>query len=620
MKRKLLVALGVVVAIAIAGGMYSFFRSDVQGAQKAADRFAQAWTASQLNTLAFSNAQPADVTTQYRAAIGNLSSMPVHATVESIRVKGSVAHATLDVDWAVGQNNWKYTTDLTLEKGKTWKPVWNLVTIQPDLADGSSLSSVRTQPKRADILGPNGQTLVTDSPVVEVGVAPQRTTDPDGLAKQLAELLDVDANALAAQIKAAKPDAFVSVITLRQSDYDAKKAKLQPLPGTVFRQSTLPLAPTRQFASALLGRVGPVTADMIKSSNGRYVNGDIGGVSGVQAQYDERLSGAAGITVNLTAKDAPSRQLFTVPPIAGQPVQLTIDSVYQNAADNALAGQVKPSAFVAMQASTGNVLAVSNGPGVGGNDNALVGQYPPGSSFKVITTYALLQKGVTAAQNVACPPTITVDGRTFKNAEDEAFASAPFSTDFAKSCNTAFVSLAPKVPGPTLPDAAKAFGIGSDWKLGVPAFSGSVPEPKSPVQLAATAFGQGNTLVSPLAMANVAASVASGTARTPLIVTDPAPASGTSAPLDPASIATLQSLMRQVVTSGTGTAVAHVPGGEVRGKTGTAEFGTDDPPKSHAWFIGYQGDIAFAVFVEGGEFGGDTAAPISAKFLMALPH
>ena len=77
-------------------------------------------------------------------------------------------------------------------------------------------------------------------------------------------------------------------------------------------------------------------------------------------------------------------------------------------------------------------------------------------------------------------------------------------------------------------------------------------------------------------------------------------------------------MLRSVVTEGTATALAGAPGGPVFGKTGTAEFGTATPPKTHAWFTGYQGDIAFAVLVEEGRSGGSVAAPIARSFLTAL--
>jgi cell division protein FtsI/penicillin-binding protein 2 len=76
--------------------------------------------------------------------------------------------------------------------------------------------------------------------------------------------------------------------------------------------------------------------------------------------------------------------------------------------------------------------------------------------------------------------------------------------------------------------------------------------------------------------------------------------------------------MRAVVTEGTGTALKGVPGGPVMGKTGTAEFGPKNPPDTHAWFTGYQSDLAFAVIVEGGGFGAKVAAPLAADFLRRL--
>jgi len=82
--------------------------------------------------------------------------------------------------------------------------------------------------------------------------------------------------------------------------------------------------------------------------------------------------------------------------------------------------------------------------------------------------------------------------------------------------------------------------------------------------------------------------------------------------------AVLQELTRLVVTSGTGTALAGVPGGPVGGKTGTAEFGSQVPPRTHSWFTGYQGDVAFAVLVEDGGFGAAVAAPLAAAFLRGL--
>ena len=82
-------------------------------------------------------------------------------------------------------------------------------------------------------------------------------------------------------------------------------------------------------------------------------------------------------------------------------------------------------------------------------------------------------------------------------------------------------------------------------------------------------------------------------------------------------LGTLRTLMRSVVTSGTGTALASLPG-EIRGKSGTAEYGGGDPPPTHAWFIATRGDLALAVLVEDGESGGRVAAPVARRFFEAL--
>jgi membrane peptidoglycan carboxypeptidase len=128
-----------------------------------------------------------------------------------------------------------------------------------------------------------------------------------------------------------------------------------------------------------------------------------------------------------------------------------------------------------------------------------------------------------------------------------------------------------------------------------------VPKPRDETEMAATMIGQGRVLASPLAMALVAAAVADGTARSPVLVTDPTGEGSSSTQLDQASLKIpvddLRALMREVVTDGTGKK-AEAPGG-VSGKTGTAEFGDKAPFNTHAWFIGFSGDIAVSVIVEG---------------------
>ena len=243
------------------------------------------------------------------------------------------------------------------------------------------------------------------------------------------------------------------------------------------------------------------------------------------------------------------------------------------------------------------------------------GTYAPGSTFKVVSTAALLRDGLDVGDTVKCPTTIEAGGRQFKNFEGGAAGAVPFSRDFAVSCNTAFVSLAPRLAPDALTRTARDYGLGRKLELALPAAGGKVPPGEDAVERAAAMIGQHEILASPLAMALVAATVADGRWRAPRLLAGdprrPGPALGGS------ERDTLRSLMRLVVTEGSGTALAGVPG-EVRGKSGTAEFGGGDPPPTHAWFIAFRDDLAVAVLVERGRSGGSVAAPLAARFFNAL--
>ncbi len=178
------------------------------------------------------------------------------------------------------------------------------------------------------------------------------------------------------------------------------------------------------------------------------------------------------------------------------------------------------------------------------------------------------------------------------------------------------MTLADALSDSDLVAAAERFGFGVPYDAGVGATGGDFPDPADAADRASAAIGQGRVLASPLHMASVAAAVASGTWRAPRI-TGPTPDLPPIV-LDPATVAILADLMREVVRTGTGTSAA-IAGQDVAGKTGTAEFGSAEPPETHAWFIGFRGSLAFAVLVEGGGVGGQVAAPIAAKFLAAAP-
>ncbi len=364
---------------------------------------------------------------------------------------------------------------------------------------------------------------------------------------------------------------------------------------------------------------------MVEESNGVYQAGDEAGLSGIAARYDERLRGTPGVQVEVVGGDGDGDGLFAVEPTPGQPLQTTLDQRLQGQAEAALA-EVRPaSAIVAIRPSTGDVLAAASGAGGGGNSTATVGQYAPGSTFKVVTSLALLRSGLTPASVLSCPATTVVDGKSFKNYDDypsTGLGRIPLSTAVANSCNTAFINARDDAPPPDLAAAAAALGLGVDHDLGLPAYFGAVPatdeEAGSETGRAASLIGQGRVTASPLAMAAVAASVAKGATVVPTILTDqPTDENTPQEPLTSGEAEQLRGLMRGVVTQGSGSFLADLPGAPVLAKTGTAEFGAKEPLQTHAWMIAVQGDLAVAVFVDVGESGSQTAGPILERFLRA---
>jgi cell division protein FtsI/penicillin-binding protein 2 len=329
------------------------------------------------------------------------------------------------------------------------------------------------------------------------------------------------------------------------------------------------------------------------------------------------LAGAPGVTVN--SSDGTS--LFAQEPEDGTDVRTTLDPRVQEAAEAALAGAdlKAPAALVAIDIPSGEVIASANSPTTG-FDRAITGRYAPGSTFKVATAYAYLTRGITTpSSRVPCPETATVDGRAFRNYAGESISGMPtFAQDFTVSCNTAFVGLSERLEPTDLTDAARALGVGGGWadRLGVAgAFDGSVPTTNGGTDAAAAAIGQGRIEVSPLSMAVMAGSIGRGTFVAPVLVDTPEAGVRRPAPLDGEAVGQLRSMMSSVVAAGTGKVLRGTPGGSVRGKSGTAEFGNSPDALPRAWFMGYQGDVAFAVLVEEGKTGGTVAAPIAKSFL-----
>lgn len=528
---------------------------------------------------------------------------------------------TFQVDADVeGIGTWSYeTTATTVQSGDAWKVAWSPALLHPELTAGTALERRRQLPSRGAILDRAGRELTSNRQVFRIGVVPGKA-EP-GSYPTFADLLGVDGAALRRRAQAAEPDWFVDVITLRAPDYQPVRSRLLRVPGVSVDPGRLPLAPSPTWGRAVLGTVAPATAETMQYAGPLALDTDLVGASGLQAAYEEQLAGTPGGSVALVDRRSGEQQrlLWRTQPVDGEPLRTTLDYRFQDAAERAIAGQRKTTVLVAVDARTGEVLADANGPEVTSYNTGFVGQYPPGSTFKVVSSAALIAAGQDIDAPAQCPSTTVVDGKSFKNYEFSSLpAGATFADAIAASCNTTVVGLADHLDDAALANAAgNMFGIGAEWDLPLEASSGSVPVATDLVDRAASMIGQGRVLMSPLGLAMAAATVASGQARTPSLVPEQGgrPAAD---PLPDPVADDLRTIMRLVVTEGTATSLRGLPG-DVSAKTGTAEYSTADPPRTHGWLIGFRGDVAFACLVVNGEGGNSDAGPVVRRFLELAP-
>jgi Penicillin binding protein transpeptidase domain len=326
--------------------------------------------------------------------------------------------------------------------------------------------------------------------------------------------------------------------------------------------------------------------------------------------------GSPGLYVEIqTASNhlVPNSQAVVIPPTNIPALNTTINAQAEAAARSAVA-QHGSSSMVVIQPSTGNILAIANNDGF--NDFALTAKVAPGSTMKVITSTALINAGVlTASTGVACPETYTVQGITYHNDNNESEpASTPFLTDFAQSCNNAFTTQWPHLSGALARTAKDYYGLDQNWDIGITGASASyfnAPASASGSELAEEAFGQGQLIASPLAMASVAATVDAGTFRQPILLSGTKQVTATALPAS--TDAQLKEMMQAVVTSGTAAPIGFGPG--IYAKTGTADVQGEEQPNS--WLIAFDPaqNVAVACLVLNSGYGAQVAGPEVKSFL-----
>src|ERR1700761_9316147 len=463
---------------------------------------------------------PADFTSVNQAAFADLTVQNASFSGGTVTTKKNKAREPVTEKRqlkALGTISLKTTRRLKKVSSK-WLVRWAPSTITPRLGAKDKLSLQLTWPARAAILGSGGQALTSQASNVTIGVEGSRIKDAASLTKALVAAGATQQQASSAISAAqAHPSFFEPVFTVSQARYQQLKPTLYPLPGTVFESSAAQQATTQGLSSGIVGTVGAVTAEALKNLGGAYNASSVGGQTGLEASAEKQLAGTPAASVEVvTTAGAHVATLATLPGEAGTPVKTTLDPTVQNAAEAALAKAParKSAALVAVDASTGDLLAVAN-TNAGGYDQAVLGGFPPGSTFKVLTSTALIGKGVSPSSAASCPTTATVDGEVFHNSDGEGQVSN-LEQAFAESCNTAFIGLATsKLQASDFPATAATYRLGKTISMGTPAFAGSVPQPTDEADLAATSIGQGKVLLSPLNLAMVAAATDTGTVRAP---------------------------------------------------------------------------------------------------------
>ena len=612
-------AVSLAAALATAGSLLTAC-SNTPTAQDVASHYLADWSKRDWSAMrAVVASPPANFTSVNTNALTDISAQHVGYQGGHLVVSGSTAHepVTQHVQiTGVGTVTIKSQLRLVQRSGR-WLVSWSPSTLATPMKVGDRLALQVTWAPRAQILGAGGAPLTTQAPQVIIGIEGQRIKKASDVRSALVEA-GATKNQVSTALAGAKahPTWFEPVFTVPLRRYHQLQPAIYPIPGTVF-QTIHERTPATPGLGYTVGTVGPITAEELKSLGAPYSAASVVGQTGLELEYERQLAGKPGAVVTVVSADGTSvATIARVNPTPGKSVQTSIDPRVQAAAERAFATVKKKAAIVAVNADTGQVLASVSVPASAGFNLALDGAFPPGSSFKIITSTALIERGLQPSAAARCPATVTVDGEAFHNAEGTA-PIRDFLHAFAESCNTAFIGLTTQHLKPTdFTTTAGLYRIGKSLQLGLTSYSGSVPLPKDEADLAATAIGQGRVLVSPLNMAIVAAAVDSGEVRAAQLVNGAGDDLVAPGKLPHGVVSDLHQLMRQVVLTGTASNKGLPPG--TYAKTGTAQYGSGNPLPTDAWLVGFNGNIAFAmVTVNGGE-GGPTDGPIVAKFLKLL--
>ncbi|MGN7134249.1 penicillin-binding transpeptidase domain-containing protein [Rhodococcoides corynebacterioides] len=592
--RSLAAAVAVLLAVALGA-----CTPKPQGPESAADAFVAALASRDSAAAAAGTDRPDLAAGAIDSAWDGLQAESLEASTGAVTVDGDTATVDYTYTWQLPRDRtWTYDGSLRMgRRGGDWVVRWNSTDLHPTLGDTQSMVLRSTAAPRARVNEHAGSDVLVPGTVVGVSwtVAELTSDRIVSTARALERLLRPFDDSITAQStveSATAAQGAYRVVTLREEDYDTVAAELSALPGVAVTEESDLVSTDRSFAPDLVSQVKKTVMD--------------------------RVDGAAGWSV--VAVNANGADVGVLTETAPEPVpsiSISLDRPVQVAAQNAVNVSRDQAMMVVIQPSTGDILAVAqNAAADRDGPVASTGLYPPGSTFKIVTAGAAIAEGLaTPGTTVPCPGRIVIGERSVPNYNEFSLGDVSMSTAFTRSCNTSFAKLASEMGPDDLTDAASMFGIGPEYTVtGLPTESGSVPPASDLVQRTEDGFGQGKVLVSTFGMALAAATVAHGSTPTPrLIQGEDTTVEGDRPAVDPAVVDGLRGMMRSVVTSGTADRIADQ--GEVYGKTGEAEVDGG----SHAWFVGYRGDLAFATLVvRGGS--SDNAVAVTRDMFTALPE
>lgn len=546
------------------------------------------------------------------------------------------------------------------------------------LAEGNRLRAIPIAAMRGIMYDRNGQILVGSRPSFMVTYVPPKDGMSDEELQKLAGILNMPEDKLREKVQKVKSSYVPTVLAndLTQDIVTKIEEQRNDLPGVSVDVQPIRCYPYKMMAAQVFGYVGQIDEEDAKRLEGVEGVSNITqiGRAGLEAYYDDLLRGKdGGRQVEVDAAGSPVKEMERKDPVAGHNMHLTIDLYLQQATERAMDRQIANGigthgiAAVAIDPNTGAVLAMASRPAYDPNwftrgitekewslinDNpnhpmenrVIAGEYPPGSTFKLITGSAALE-----LKKVTPDEMIFDSGRHWlvdmRNAGGEALGWINFVEALAKSDNVYFYEMGRRVGIDELAKYARMFGMGK--KTGI-ALRGEAPGLVASAEYKKknfhdewylgdtfnSAIGQGFQLVTPLQAAMIVSEVANGGIQyRPFIVSRIDNLDGTPykifAPEQVGTLSVSKSTLDLVregmrnVAEESGTAGSLFAGFpiQVAGKTGTAEnFGGTD----HGWFVAYapyeHPRIVIAVLTEQGGFGSLSSGPIVRSMLEAYFH